>query len=191
MLHGSVASPRNPLAHFAKGQLLRATGRCGEAIREYEMALASNRNWASAIGHIGRCKIYIGPIEEAIPLEEQAIRLSPRDSDIGLWYFRIGQVHLLQSSINEATAWLEKARSASPTLALVHRWLASAYALKGETERAAAELAEARRLSGNGSPSSIAQAKAPNARNFAAPVIRALYEATYIVGLRKAGVPEL
>jgi len=58
LLHGSVASPRNPLAHFAKGQLLRAMGRCGEAIREYEMALASNRNWASAIGHIGRCKIY-------------------------------------------------------------------------------------------------------------------------------------
>jgi hypothetical protein len=67
------------------------------------MALASNRNWASAIGHIG----------------------------------------------------------------------------EGEIERAAAELAEARRLSGNGSPSSIAQAKAPDARNFAAPVIRALYEATY------------
>jgi len=112
-------------------QLLRAMGRCGEAIREYQMALASNRNWASAIGHIGRCKIYIGPIEEAIPLEEQAIRLSPRNSDIGLWYFRIGQVHLPQSRIGEATAWLEKARSAGPTLAL-----ASAYALKGETERA-------------------------------------------------------
>src|SRR3984893_12972194 len=107
-------------------------GRCREAIREYEMALASNRNWASAIGHIGRCKIYIGPIEEALPLEEQAIRLSPRYSDIGLWYFRIGQVHLLQSRIDEATAWLEKARSASPTLALT-----SADALKGETERGA------------------------------------------------------
>jgi hypothetical protein len=85
LLHGSVASPRKSLAHFAKGQLLRATGRCGEVIREYEMALASNRNWASAIGHIGRCKFYIGPIEEAIPLEEPAIRPSPRDSDIGLW----------------------------------------------------------------------------------------------------------
>ena len=136
-------------------------GRCGEVIREYEMALASNRNWASAIGHIGRCKIYIGPIEEAIPLEEQAVRPSPRDSDIGLWYFRTGQVHLLQSRIDEATAWLEKAHSASPRLALVHRWLAPPTALKGETERAAAELAEARRLSGNGSPSRITQAKAP------------------------------
>jgi TolB-like protein/DNA-binding winged helix-turn-helix (wHTH) protein len=186
-----ASSPRSPLAHWAKGQLLRATGRCEEAIREYETALASNRNWASAIAHIGRCKIYIGPIEEAIPLEEQAIRLSPRDPDIGVWYFRIGQVHLLQSRIDEATAWLEKGRSASPKLTFVHRWLASAYALKGETERAAAELAEARRLSGNGSPSSIARAKASGARDFAAPAIRALFESTYLVGLRKAGVPEI
>jgi tetratricopeptide (TPR) repeat protein len=185
-----ASSPRSPLAHWAKGQLLRATGRCEEAIREYETALASNRNWASAIAHIGRCKIYIGPIEEAIPLEEQAIRLSPRDPDIGVWYFRIGQVHLLQSRIDEATAWLQKARSASPKLTFVHRWLASAYALKGETERAAAELAEARRLSGNGSPSSIPQAKASAARDFAAPAIRAMVETTYLVGLRKAGVPK-
>jgi predicted Zn-dependent protease len=99
-------------------------------------------------------------------------------------------VHLLQSRIDEATAWLQKARSASPKLTFVHRWLASAYALKGETERAAAELAEARRLSGNGSPSSIPQAKASAARDFAAPAIRAMVETTYLVGLRKAGVPE-
>jgi hypothetical protein len=32
---------------------------------------------------------------------------------------------------------------------LIHAWLASAYALNGETERATAELAEARRLSGD------------------------------------------
>ncbi len=185
-----AASPRNPLAHWAKAHFLRATGRCEEAIREYETALASNRNWASAIAHIGRCKIYIGPLEEAIPLEEQAIRLSPRDPDIGLWYFRIGQVHLLRSRIDEATAWLEKARNASPKLTFVHRWLASAYALKGETERATAELAEARRLSHDGSPSSIGRAKASGARDFAAPAIRALFETTYLVGLRKAGVPD-
>ena len=41
-----------------------------------------------------------------------------------------------------------------------HACLASAYALKGETERAAAELAEARRLSGDDRYSSIARLKA-------------------------------
>jgi len=185
-----AASPLSPIAHFAKGQLLRARGRCDEAISEYETALASNRNWASAIANIGRCKIYVGPIEEASLLEEQAIRLSPLDPQIGVWYFRIGQAHLVQSRIDEAIVWFEKARSADPTLAFVHRWLATAYALKGDTERAAAEIAEARRLSGNGSASSITQAKASSAADFAAPAIRGLFETTYLAGLRKAGVPE-
>ena len=93
------------------------------------------------------CKLYTGSIEEVIPLVEQAIRLSPRDPDIGFWYFLIGTVHLLQSRTDEAIVWLEKARSAIPATPVIHACLASAYALKGETERAAAELAEARRLS--------------------------------------------
>ena len=88
-----------------------------------------------------------GLIEEVIPLEEDSIRLSPRDPNIGNRYYRIGLVHLLQSRPDAAIPWLEKARSANPKLPLVHAYLASAYALKGETERAAAELAEARRLS--------------------------------------------
>jgi TolB-like protein/DNA-binding winged helix-turn-helix (wHTH) protein len=185
-----VASPLSPLAHFAKGQLLRAKGRCDEAISEYETALASNRNWASALANIGRCKIYVGPIEEAPALEEQAIRLSPLDPQIGVWYFRIGQAHLVRSRIEEAIVWLEKARSANPALAFVHRWLGSAYTFVGDTERAAAEIAEARRLNGSGSPLSIAQAKASTARDFMAPAIRTLFETTYLAGLRNAGVPE-
>ena len=60
-------------------------------------------------------------------------------------------MHLLQSRTDEAILWLEKARSANPESPFVHASLASAYGLKGETERAAAELAEARRLSGEGS----------------------------------------
>jgi hypothetical protein len=42
----------------------------------------------------------------------------------------------------------------------MHAWLASTYALKGETARAAAELAEARRLSGDDRYSSIARMRA-------------------------------
>jgi tetratricopeptide (TPR) repeat protein len=58
-------------------------------------------------------------------------------------------VHLLQSRIEEAILWFEKARSAHPGLAPQHALLASAYALKSEHERAAEELAEARRLNSN------------------------------------------
>ena len=101
---------------------------------------------------------------------------------------RIGGVHLLQSRTDEAILWLEKARRANPTAPLTQGFLASAYDLKGEMERAASALAEARRLSGDGAYSSIARLKA--ARYFGVPKVRALYEATYIAGLRKDGMPE-
>jgi hypothetical protein len=69
-----------------------------------------------------------------------------------------------------------------------HAWLASAYALKGDTERAADELADARRLNIDDRYSSIARLKAAGPGGV--PKIRALFEATYFAGLRKAGMPE-
>ena len=56
-----------------------------------------------------------------------------------------------------------------------------------ETERAFAEFVEAQRLSDNHYPT-IASLKA--GRYFGVPKFRALYEATFFVGLRKAGMPE-
>ena len=185
-----AASPRSPFAHFAKGHLLRAQGRHTEAIPEYETALASDHNWVAALANIGRSKTFVGPIEEAIPLLEQAIRLSPRDPSIGIWYDRIGQVHLLQSRIEEAILWFERARSVNSKLPFFHLHLASAYALNGETGLAGVELAEARKLQGEGSYSSIVHFRLVSQFRGAQPEIRALFEVTYLAGLRKAGVPE-
>jgi adenylate cyclase len=103
-----AASPRNPHAHLAKGFLLRAQNRNEEAIPEYEAAVASNRNWLVAVATLGWCKFLAGSLDDAIPLHEQAIRLSPRDSLIGVWYQRIGVVHLLRSRTDEAIPWLER-----------------------------------------------------------------------------------
>src|SRR6516162_2168361 len=116
-----AASPRSQLAHYAKAQLLRAQHRCAEAIPELEMIIASDRNSAGAYAALGHCKFSEGSIAETIPLEEKAIQLSPRDPAIGIWYWRIGVVHLLRSRTDEAVHWLEKAcvatqRSRSTTL---------------------------------------------------------------------------
>jgi adenylate cyclase len=183
-----TASPRSAYAHAAKGTVLRAQHRCEEAIPESETALASNRNFVAALNDLAWCKLYVGSIDEVIPLEEQAIRLSPRDPEIGVWYFLIGAVHLLQSRTDEAIVWLEKALSAIPAYPTFHAYLASAYAIRGGTERAAAELAEARRLRGEGSYSSIARLRTRG--YWGVPKIRALYETTYFAGLRQAGLPE-
>jgi TolB-like protein len=182
------AAPRSPLAHYAKGQVLRAQRRYAEAIAEYETAITFDRNWVHALGPLAECKLFTGSIDETIPLVERAIRLSPRDPFIAIWYFRIGRVHLLQSRTDEAIVWLEKARGAHAELPYVHSDLASAYALRGETDRSAVELVEARRLSLDGRYSSILRLQATGYSGV--PKIHALYEATYLAGLRKAGMPE-
>jgi hypothetical protein len=77
-----------------------------------------------------------------------------------------------------------------PTAPFHHSRLAAAYALTGETERAAAELAESRRLDGGDRFTSIAHLKAVPGGWWGAPKTRALYEATYFAGLLKVGMPE-
>jgi len=182
-----AVSPRSSYAHYVKATVLRAQNRCEEALPEFETSLTLRRNSVGALQGLGWCKLFTGSIEEVIPLEERAIRLSPRDPNIGYRYLLIGTVHLLQSRTDEAIVWFEKGRGGMPALPVLHSRLAAAYALRGESERAAAELAEARRLNGD-LYASIAHVKASGSR--VAPQIHALFDATYFAGLRKAGMPE-
>jgi hypothetical protein len=78
---------------------------------------------------------------------------------------------------------LEKACSANPEHALPHAYLASAHALKGAGERAAAELEQARKLCADDRYSSIARLKAVGP--FGTPKISALFEATFLIGLAR------
>jgi len=182
-----AASPRCAAAHNARGQLLRAQGRFAEAIPEYETVLALDRNWVNAYFGLGQSKLHTGAIEETIPLVERAIRLSPRDPELGVWFNEIGVAHLLQSNTEGAITWFQRARNAIPAHSKFRSYLAAAYALRGDGERAAAELAEARRLSPDDRYSSLVRL-----RTFyrGVPKHNALCEATYFAGLRKAGMPE-
>jgi tetratricopeptide (TPR) repeat protein len=133
-----------------------ASRRDERGIQEYQEALAFNPSWADALADLGWCKLWVGSFDEAIALQEQAIRLSPRDPRIGLWYHRVGIAHFLQTRITEAIPWLEKGRAMFPTFPLAYSFLGAAYALNGEVERGAAELAEHYRLSGKVWVSTIA-----------------------------------
>jgi TolB-like protein/DNA-binding winged helix-turn-helix (wHTH) protein/Tfp pilus assembly protein PilF len=183
-----AASPQSACAYSAQGQVLCAQNRYHEAIPAFETARAINPAWPHLYGFLSDCKLWTGSVADAVTLVEQAIRISPRDAWVATWYWKIGRLHLVQSRTYEALAWLERARRANPELPGVHAMLASAYALTGEMERAATELAKAQRLSRDGRYSSLSRLQSIG--YFGVPEIRALFEATYFAGLRKAGMPE-
>jgi tetratricopeptide (TPR) repeat protein len=123
-----------------------------------------------------------------IPYAEQAIRLNPRTVDASGWYYFIGAVHLLRGRIDEAIVWFERSRSVYADHHRARAALAAAYALKGEMQRASAELAGAQKLSDR--YSSIAAVTAAGREYLTSPKNRGLAESTYLAGLRLAGMPE-
>ena len=173
---------------------MRAQGRFEEAIPEYETVIELNRNAAYAFSTLGQCKLFAGSLEEAITLQMQFIRLSPRDPLIGMAYFRIGATHLLQSRSKEAIVWLERACNALPESPTFRAMLGSAHAIEGAIGAARAELAVARKLYRDRRLESIARVRAAGFHAvpgyFGVPKVRALFETTYFEGLRKAGIPE-
>jgi adenylate cyclase len=179
-------SPNSALAHYVKGQVLFAQSHCKEAIPEYERAISLDRSRAPAYARLGFCKFLTGSVGDAIPYFEQAIHLSPHEPGIAPWYGRMGVIYLLQSRTDEAIGWLEKANSENARLAFVHAYLAAGYALKGDTERARAELHEAQGLS----KAYLSLANVEKSNWYDNPEIRGLAEATYFPGLRRAGISE-
>jgi TolB-like protein/DNA-binding winged helix-turn-helix (wHTH) protein len=183
-----AAGTRIPWAHYVKGTVLRNQGRWEDAVTEFEAALALNPNSTGPLQGLGWCKLFTGVLDEVIPLAEKAIRIGPRDPSIGFRYLIIGEVHELRGRPDEAIGWFEKARATIAAVPQLWAHLASAHAVIGDTERATADLAEARRLSPDDRYSTLARLKEHGQRGV--PKVQALFEATYFAGLRRAGMPE-
>ena len=180
--------PNRAAVYFVLGEVRRSQGRFQEAVDALQTAIALDRNYARAYLQLGTTLMLLGRPEEAIPLAEHAIRLSPRDPNIGDCFWLIGTAHLLIGRLDEAIEMLEKARSASPRLWYVHLYLAGAYGLAHRVDEAKQELAEHLRLRPEFNSLAAMRAAMPQG-NY--PVYVEQSERTLDVGLRRAGIPEL
>jgi adenylate cyclase len=140
-----AAFPNHAMAHFAKGEILRASKRFEAAIAEYEAAIAGNRNLAPAYAAIGNAKIRAGRAEEAFAPLETAVRLSPRDPLLSLWYFQICHAHTHLAQDADAIDWCKRSIAVFPYW-IAYVDLASAYAWTGRDAEARAAVADLRRL---------------------------------------------
>ena len=118
------------------------------------------------------------------PLLEQAIRLRPDDPNVEITYWALGTCQLLLSRADQAIDLLQTARAANPRAWVPYLYLAGAYGLKGDLDRAKSALAESIRL--RPAIKSLARMGAEN-RWLSAPRYQALQMKTLNVGLSRAG----
>jgi tetratricopeptide (TPR) repeat protein len=132
------AAPQHALGHMLLGVVQMYSNRAVQGIAECQRALALDRNLASAHGFIGAAKFFLGrPAETATHINE-ALRLSPRDTNAFRWMQFAGNAHLHLGDNEAAVAWLRRGIEANRNYALMHFQLASALALCGSLDEARA-----------------------------------------------------
>jgi adenylate cyclase len=174
-------------AHFTLGVLRQMQTRLPEAQTEFETAISLDPNNARTHSHLGETLLYLGQPEAAIPSLEQAIRLRPDDPHIAMTYWALGACQLLLGRMDQAIDLLQTSRAANARLWVPYLYLAGAYGLKNDLDKARTALAESLRL--KPAVRSLARMRAEN-RWLSNPQYWALQDKTLNLGLRRAGFPD-
>jgi TolB-like protein len=177
-------APNHPMAHYVLGLVQTQTNRAAQGIAQCERALALDRNLARAHANIGTAKFYLGRGGETEAHIEQALRLSPRDTNVYIWMMFVGLAKFWQGADAEAIVWLRRSLEANRNHPIAHFFLAAVLAHVGELDEARGTAQAGLALN----PSfSIRRYRTNNPSNH--PVYLAGRERVY-EGLRMAGVPE-
>ncbi|MFP6732644.1 MAG: winged helix-turn-helix domain-containing tetratricopeptide repeat protein [Rhodospirillales bacterium] len=167
-------------AHAALAWCLLFNRDLSQALAELETALNLNPSDPAIHMAMGTGLNQSGRAAGAIPYFQMAIRLSPRDAEIGRFYARLMISHFCLGQYEEAIEWGRKAVQ-YPNAVWARAILTSVYAHFGAMDEAERMLAVARERHPQLSISFIRDVGAmPHPE----------YNALFIDGLRKAGVPE-
>jgi adenylate cyclase len=147
-----LLNPDQAVAHLTKALLIMFktkpddVGSANEVISESEAALRADPSLAGAFLTMAIGDQWLGHYEQGISDLKQAIRISPRDSYIGIWYMQIGLELLALGRYDEAIQEGLKAVDSGYHTVLSYTALAAFYAAADRAPEAKAALAEAMKL---------------------------------------------
>ncbi|MEP2533377.1 winged helix-turn-helix domain-containing protein [Shimia sp.] len=123
--------PREPFAHHALGALHFACRNHESSIAAFDRALELNPSFAWSMHLQATNFAYLCDTERANILIDEAIRLSPRDTLIGLFLAMKSMIRLVEGKFDETVKWGRKAM-AYPQPRWVHLYVLSASAHLGQ-----------------------------------------------------------
>ncbi|MGA7429241.1 MAG: winged helix-turn-helix domain-containing protein [Xanthobacteraceae bacterium] len=144
-------------------------------------ALNLNGNLANAWGASGWMKSCLGNYDIGIKRAEFALRLSPLDPRKFVWQFSIALANLLAGRFDQAAEWATRSLHHQPTYLAPLRVAAASYAHAGRLDDARRAMKRLRELD--------PAVRLSTLRDVLPPIRKSEDLATYIEGLRMAGLP--
>jgi adenylate cyclase len=180
--------PNYFFAHFVKSYVLLGRKRTEEALAESERALVLNPSFTDNCVPLCLANNYLVRPDRCLELVDKAIRISPRDPFVRLFYFHKGWALIEKQHYGQA---IEALRLSIPNgaAAFPYLLLASALALTDHTSEAHETLQQYLAYPGGTPGATIAQLRAFQMSAADNPAWIA-YNERLFEGLRKAGMPE-
>jgi TolB-like protein/tetratricopeptide (TPR) repeat protein len=139
----------NAWAHAALGSVCFSTSRLTDALSEFEQALALNPNFSLAQGYYALALSYAGRSSDSFEAAQKAIRLSPRDPSLAIYYGIAGYARFTERHYDEAIALAREAIRHRGELTGAYRVLAVSAGMIGDVALADMALGELRRTQPN------------------------------------------
>jgi adenylate cyclase len=147
-----LLDPNQAVAHLTKALLIMFKTKPddpasqAEIVSESEAALRADPSLAGALLTMAVGNEFLGHYEQGISNLIQAIKISPRDTSIGVWHMQMGRELLALSRYNEAIEEGLRAVDSGYHTILSYTALAAFYAAADKMPKAKAALAEAMKL---------------------------------------------
>jgi TolB-like protein/tetratricopeptide (TPR) repeat protein len=136
-------------AHTALGSVYFSTRRLDDALSEFEQALTLNPNFSMAQGYYALALSYAGRSRDSFEAAQKAIRLSPRDPSLAIYYGIAAYARFTERRYDEAIALAREAIRHRGDLTGAYRVLAVSAGMTGDGTLAATALQELRRTQPN------------------------------------------
>jgi len=144
-----AADSEDAWAHTALGSVYFSTRRLDHSLAEFELALQLNPNFSLAHGYYALALCYAGRWMDAYAATQRAIRQSPRDPSLAIYYGVAAYAQFVGRNYQEAIALAREATRQRGDLTGAYRVLTVAAGMTGQIELARSALAELRRTQPN------------------------------------------
>jgi TolB-like protein/cytochrome c-type biogenesis protein CcmH/NrfG len=143
------ADSEDAWAHYSLGAFYLITRRFDDSLAEFELALRLNPNFSQAQNYYATALSFCGRWQEGIDAARRAIRLSPRDPFLALYYGSACLAQYIGRNYKEAIQMARTAIRLRSDFAGAHRVLTAATGMTASPEVAAAALQALRRAQPN------------------------------------------